>query len=296
MSPNPSFTFVSHSTKDKPFVTDLAAQLQAAGLKLWVDAEDIADGAAWARAIQQGVENCGAMLVVWSAQARTSEWVEREILLAQRLNKPIFIAQIDDTPLPIFLINRQATDFRQRPQQATQRLIRALQKIAQMPPAAPSSAYSKTAVKPNEHNFFRYLEQLPQGVEAAQIARSLFAFAEQRANSITFSGKAEPAFHAHVWVGPGGLVIFSVRAYRRQPAVEVPLQYWMNFSPYDQQRERKAVLDALNRLMPEQEQFAANRANLRPNLPLVRALSEAQKLSAFEQVLGDAITRLNSGK
>lgn len=294
MSLQQPYTFVSHSTKDKSFVVDLAKLLDAAVLRTWVDVEDIADGAAWARAIQQGVEECSAMIVVWSAQARTSEWVERETLLALRLNKPVLIAHIDDTPLPIYLINRQATDFRQRAPQAAQRLIRALQKVTATPVAALPAAKPVT-VKPNEHNFFRYLEQLPEGGENARIARLLFDFAEERANAITFSGKSEPAFHAHLWVGPGGVVVFSVRAYRRQPAVEVPLQYWMSFPPYERAGARKAVLDALNELMPEREHFAANRADLRPNLPLVRTLGRDDHLDQFRRVMSDVITRLNSG-
>jgi hypothetical protein len=284
-----TYTFVSHSSKDKAFVHDFAAQLKAAGLDAWVDVEDIADGAQWARVIQQGVENCQAMVVVWSANARTSEWVERETLLALRLNKPVFIAQIDDTPLPIYLINRQATDFRQRAAQGTQRIIKSLQRVL-----SPNGiqAFSAPSPKPNEHNFFKYMEQLPNGGESARIARALFSFAMERANAVTFTGKTEPAFHAHLWVGPGGVTLFSVRAYRRQPAVEVPLQYWMSFPPYDERRERLAVLAALNALMPERERFADDRADLRPNLPLARALGSDEQLTAFEGLLMDVIKRL----
>jgi hypothetical protein len=290
--PQKPFTFVSHSSKDKPFVHDFAAQLEAAKLHCWVDVEDIADGAQWARVIQQGVEDCDAMVVVWSTNARASEWVERETLLALRLNKPVLIAQIDDTPLPIYLINRQATDFRQRAAQGIQRIIKSLQKAFDAPPPAPA----KVTTKPNEHNFFKYIEQLPNGAESARIARALFSFADERANAITFSGKTEPAFHAHLWVGPGGVTVFSVRAYRRQPSVEVPLQYWMNFPPYDEKAARRDVLDKLNTLMPEREQFTPDRADLRPNLPLARALSSNDQLATFERVLGEVIRRLEAGK
>ena len=289
MSLTRSYTFVSHSSKDRAFVQDLAGFFSTAGLDIWVDVEDIADGTTWAKAIQQGVEECQTMIVVWSANARTSEWVEREVLLALRLNKPVFIAQIDDTPLPIYLINRQATDFRQRHAQATQRLIRAVQKAID---GAGDAGRKQPVLKPNEHNFFKYIAQMPDGEENARIARDLFAFAETNANAITFSGRAEPAFHAHLWVGPGGLVVFSVRAYRRQPAVEVPLQYWMSFPPYDEQKERKAVLKSLNKLMPKGEAFELDRANRRPNLPLVRALSTGENFKAFERIMSEVIRRL----
>ncbi|MCC6613933.1 MAG: toll/interleukin-1 receptor domain-containing protein [Anaerolineae bacterium] len=292
MSSAHAFTFVSHSSKDKAFVEDLAGLFDAAGLDLWVDVEDIADGATWAKSIQQGVEDCQTMIVVWSANARASEWVERETLLALRLNKPVFIAQIDDTPLPIYLINRQATDFRQRQAQATQRLIRAVQKAID---GAGDAGRKQPVLKPNEHNFFKYIAQMPEGDENSRIARELFAFAETYANAITFSGRSEPAFHAHLWVGPGGVVVFSVRAYRRQPAVEIPLQYWMSFPPYDEQKEREAVLKALNALLPDGEAFELDRADRRPNLPLVRALSTDKNLKAFERIMREVIARLNDG-
>jgi hypothetical protein len=288
------YTFVSHSSKDKPLVYDLATQLANAGLNTWVDVEDLEDGVRWAQVIQQGVESCEAMVVVWSANARASEWVERETLLALRLNKPVLIAQMDDTPLPIYLINRQATDFRKQPGQAAQRIIKTLQKSIKTD-ATPKPT-PKLASKPNEHNFFKYLEQLPDGAECARIARALFAFAEQHANAITFSGTKEPAFHAHLWVGPGGVTVFSVRARRRQPSVEVPLQYWANFPPYDDAAARTVVLEALNRLMPERERFDATRAELRPNLPLARALHTDECLSAFQDVMRDVIERLGQGK
>jgi hypothetical protein len=283
------YTFVSHSSKDKPLVYDLASQLGNAGLKTWVDVEDLEDGVRWAQVIQQGVESCEAMVVVWSANARASEWVERETLLALRLNKPVLIAQIDDTPLPIYLINRQATDFRKQPGAAAQRIIKTLQKSTK------TELTPKLASKPNEHNFFKYLEQLPDGADCARIARALFAFAEQHANAITFSGTKEPAFHAHLWVGPGGVTVFSVRARRRQPSVEVPLQYWANFPPFDDATARATVLNALNHLMPERERFAADRADLRPNLPLARALDTNARLSAFEDVMRSVIERLGKG-
>jgi hypothetical protein len=86
-----------------------------------------------------------------------------------------------------------------------------------------------------------------------------------------------------------------VRAYRRQPAVEVPLQFWMNFPPYEQAKARKGILSALNRLMPKGEQFAVDRADLRPNLPLVRALAAADHAEQFQQIMGNIITRLHNG-
>jgi hypothetical protein len=287
------YIFISHSSKDKPFVHAFAEQLGGAGLNTWVDVEDILDGDQWVRVIQAGVESCGALLVVWSANARASVWVEREVLLALRLNKPVFITLIDDTPLPIYLIERQASDLRSGQKAAIQKLVRALNKAILRPH---DSTPSPDVGKPTEHNFFKYLEQLPNGGENARVARALFAFGERHADAITFSGKTEPAFHAHLWLGPGGVPFFSVRAYRRQPAIEIPLQFWMNFPPYDQRSERLAVLDVVNSLLPERKRFAPDRADLRPNIPLGGVLSIDGALDVVTGELEQIVKRLKAGK
>jgi hypothetical protein len=120
------YIFLSHSTKDRAFTEKLAEHLHGAGFRAWVDVQDIPDGSTWLRVIEGAVTDCGAMIVVMSKDGRDSEWVERETLLAMGLRKPILIARIDDTPLPLHLINRQYTDFRARPNAAYKKLIAAL--------------------------------------------------------------------------------------------------------------------------------------------------------------------------
>lgn len=289
------YIFISHSTKDHDFTLTLSEQLVSLGLETWVDVHDIPDGSTWPREIQKAVERCAAFVVVMSAAGRESEWVERETLMAMDMKKPLFIARIDDTLLPIHLINRQFTDFRAQPKVMGKKLAESIRKALAKPITAtkPKEA-ARLSPKPSEHNFFKYVEQLPNGEHCAQIARSLFAWADTHANSITFSGKTTPAFHAHLWVGPGGVQVFSVRAYARQPAVEVPLQYLLDFAPYDQRDERMRVLGALNHLMPPNDQFSEEKADKRPNLPLVSAFATPDQLTSFQKVVEEIITRLRA--
>jgi hypothetical protein len=93
-------------------------------------------------------------------------------------------------------------------------------------------------------------------------------------------------------VGPGGLVVFSVRAYSRQPAVEVSLQYLKEFPPYDDAAARLDVLHAFNALMPPAEQFADDRNDRRPNLPLATALATDAHRAAFKGVMMGIIENL----
>ena len=130
MSERTPYIFISHSSSDAEFTEYAAARLEEAGFRTWVDVESIPDGSSWPREIQKAVENCGAMLVIMSNAARESEWVERETLLAMSLRKPLFIALIEDTPLPVHLINRQFSDFRKRRDSAMRRLIGVLNKVS----------------------------------------------------------------------------------------------------------------------------------------------------------------------
>jgi hypothetical protein len=287
------YIFVSHSTKDHAFTAALAERLSAAGFRAWVDVTDIPDGSTWPREIENAVTGCGAMIVVMSQDARESEWVERETLLAMSLRKPLLIARIDDAPLPLHLINRQYTDFRTRREAAYKKLIAALAKVplTEPLPEPKPQEQEKHSPEPNRLNFFKYVEQLPGGDLNARVARALFTWAQAHVDSLTFSGRAEPAFHANLWVGPGGVTVYSVRAYPKQPAVEVPLQFLMQFPPYDQRDARLRLLEALNQFMDTP--FADDRADRRPNVPL-SALEEESALQAFIDLIAGIVDTLRA--
>jgi hypothetical protein len=289
----PAYIFLSHSSENRDFTADLAAQLQDAGYRCWLDIEDIPDGSTWMREIEKGVTGCGAMIVVMSARGRESEWVERETLLALELGKPLLIARIDDTPLPLHLINRQFTDFRTKPEAALKKLLTALEKTPlNEPPAAPDpQEQKKHSPEPNRLNFFKYLEQLPDGETNVRIARALFKWAQDNVDSLTFSGRSEPAFHANLWVGPGGVTVYSVRAYPKMPAIEVPLQHFKPFPPYDDRAERTKILERLNGFM--KEPLEESRADRLPHVPLI-AFAEDDALQAFIDMMSEIIQTLRA--
>lgn len=295
MTQSAPYIFISHSSRDKEFAHWLDSMLHQAGFQTWFDVDSIPEGSTWAREIERGVEGCGALVVAMSGNARESEWVERETLLAMSLRKPVFIALLDETRLPIYLINRQHTDFRTRREAAAKRLIAALRKISltePLPePRRPVEA-AKLALEPNETNFFKYLRQLPDGDKAAEIAQDLYRWGKSATNSIVFSGWATPVFHARVTLPAGDVTVLSVWAYSREPAVEVTFQYLQSVSPYDERQLRLSTLDALNRLMPDGEKFPDDRADHRPNLPLVRVLGKPGALVDFQQIIQEIIDNL----
>jgi hypothetical protein len=283
------YLFISHSSKDHLQTDYLAEGLRAAGHHCWVDVTDIPDGSTWARTIEHGVRGCAALIVVMTENSRASEWVERETLLALELKKPIFVARFDDAPLPIQLISRQASDFRKRKAPALRRLIAALDTAL----GAPLALSPRPAPDPIKHAFFKYLEQFENGPENARIAREMFLWARNEADNLTFSGRSQPAFHAHVYVGLGGVIVFSLRAYPRQPAIEVPLQYFMEFPPYNEREARLQVLESLNTLLPVSEALQPGRADRRPSVPL-SALYDPAQFATLKTTLGMLITTLRT--
>jgi hypothetical protein len=292
--PSP-YIFISHSTKDNPFTTYLAEQLRTAGFNVWVDVDSIPAASTWLREIEKAVTDCAAVIVVLSKVARESEWVERETLLAMDLGKPLFIALIEDMPLPLHLLNRQFSDFRTDHDQASQNLITALKQVMAGQPA-PDQAAETLSPEPDEDNFFDYLAQLPDGEENALIARDLHTWATDHADSVSFGGKFAPGLHVNVQQGGNTVKVFSIWGYPRQPKAQVQFQYLSDVPPYDQRQLRVSTLQSLNRLLPEDEQLIEDSADRRPTLPLNQALNTAEKLETFKQIMAEIIDNLQSGE
>ena len=81
--------FISYSRKDQPYARKLADDLHTHGFEPWRD-EHIEHGERWWRAIDKAIRGCAAFVVVMTPESEASKWVEREILLAEREEKPIF--------------------------------------------------------------------------------------------------------------------------------------------------------------------------------------------------------------
>ncbi|MSP14407.1 MAG: toll/interleukin-1 receptor domain-containing protein [Chloroflexi bacterium] len=105
--------FLSHSHADLACAEQVRRDLDAAGYIVWKDSQSIPPGSpSYPRVIEAGIRGSAGIVVVWSAQAAPSEWVEREILYAQRLKKAIYPVMIDGTELPITLVNVQGLKSR----------------------------------------------------------------------------------------------------------------------------------------------------------------------------------------
>ncbi len=81
--------FISYSKQDIDFTRYLRALLEAEGYAVWVDEARLTPSARWWKAIEQNILTCSAFVVVMSPNGYESDWVEREILLAEREKRPI---------------------------------------------------------------------------------------------------------------------------------------------------------------------------------------------------------------
>ena len=72
--------FLSHSSKDKPFITKLANDLRVAQIDVWVDDWEIPPGESIRRKIfEDGIPNCDLFFVYLSENSIESYWVQREL-------------------------------------------------------------------------------------------------------------------------------------------------------------------------------------------------------------------------
>src|SRR5665213_1616518 len=70
--------FLSHSSRDKPFVRELYRRLRRDGVNCFFDEESIEWGANFVRSLEQGIDECEFFVAVLSPDFVQSRWVELE--------------------------------------------------------------------------------------------------------------------------------------------------------------------------------------------------------------------------
>ncbi len=96
--------FLSHSSKDKPVVRELAARLQRDGVRVWLDEEQIKPGDSIPAKIEEGLEKSRVLVLCMSAHAFGSNWAQLEsqtFRFRDPLNKErrFIPLRLDDAPI-----------------------------------------------------------------------------------------------------------------------------------------------------------------------------------------------------
>lgn len=103
-----SHIFISYSHLDSRYAQSLAEELTRRGFSVWID-YDINYGDRWFATITEAIRRSSCVVVIMTPDAEQSEWVEKEILFAQREKKPIFPLLLKGSGFPL-LITSQYVD------------------------------------------------------------------------------------------------------------------------------------------------------------------------------------------
>jgi len=109
--------FMSYSRKDKDVMQRTVVSLRQQGIKVWVDNEKLIPGTPiWEEEIEKAIKGASAVVVILSPDAKNSEWVRREISLADQNRKrifPVLVRGDEDSSISLRLITRQFVDLRE---------------------------------------------------------------------------------------------------------------------------------------------------------------------------------------
>lgn len=87
--------FVSHHSSQLEVAEHVEKALNAKGVRCWIAPRDVEPGASFARAIPDAIGESSAVLLLFSAASVKSPHVERELILADQLNKTIIPLRIE---------------------------------------------------------------------------------------------------------------------------------------------------------------------------------------------------------
>lgn len=123
--------FLSHSSLDKPFIRQLAADLTANGIDVWLDEQRIRVGDSIPEKIAQGLAGSDFFLIALSRHSENSVWVQKELNNAlvnevQRRKVHILPLKLDDASIPPIIADKKYADFSVSYKSGLDELIRSL--------------------------------------------------------------------------------------------------------------------------------------------------------------------------
>lgn len=111
--------FVSYSTHDLRNVEQLHQSIQGSGIEVFVAEHSVFASEALAPKISAAIAACDLFILVWSENAKASEWVPQEIGKAHSLNKPILPLVLNEgLQLPAFIRDLKYLPVFKDPQRA----------------------------------------------------------------------------------------------------------------------------------------------------------------------------------
>ena len=88
--------FISYSHVDKATADATCATLEQAGIRCWIAPRDISPGDEWGAAIVKAIDQCRAMVLIFSSNANSSKQIRREVERAVNAGVPIIPVRIEN--------------------------------------------------------------------------------------------------------------------------------------------------------------------------------------------------------
>lgn len=105
--------FISYASEQQAVAQQLEAELAAKGVNAWRDKTRLHAGERWPKALGDAIADSEALILLWSAEAEQSDFVELEWNIAVAMNKPVMPCLLDENSLP-HTLEGLAPGFRQR--------------------------------------------------------------------------------------------------------------------------------------------------------------------------------------
>lgn len=118
--------FLSYSTDDVSFATNLKDRIVNNGYEAWIDHQYIKGGQRWMEAIENALRTCHAMVLILSPSAVNSYFVTVEYLAILRMNKPLIPLIYKPCEVPFVLQPIQHINYHDNPIQGIETLIQVL--------------------------------------------------------------------------------------------------------------------------------------------------------------------------
>jgi hypothetical protein len=88
--------FLSYAHEDKPVADAACAVIEKAGIRCWIAPRDIAPGADYATALMEALDNCKALVLIFSRRANESPHIRREVERAVSRGIPLIPVRVEN--------------------------------------------------------------------------------------------------------------------------------------------------------------------------------------------------------
>src|SRR4051794_31997277 len=118
--------FISHASADLKIAEHVEKAPKAQGLKVWLDHSEIQLGVLLGDELRNSITACRVLILLWSATAAASRWVNTEWIAAHHLDRFILPVVLDDTLLPQCFEHTVHLDLRGNRDAELMRLVKAV--------------------------------------------------------------------------------------------------------------------------------------------------------------------------